>query len=134
MRKKQPVFLAAMLAIFIADWPARASEITDRFDKMAAQLIDAYHAKNPGKTGETVAILPFNCSEALAKQHVGAAASELLTQRMVTLGVFRVVERDQLKRVLEEQSLGLTGAIDTASAASVGRGDGTYLHICVTIG
>lgn len=98
-----------------------ASEISDHLDRMARQLVDGYHAKHPNGAGETLAVLPFNSTETLAKQRVGSAVAELLTQRLVSANVFRVVERDQLRKVLEEQSLGMTGVIETSSATSVGR-------------
>lgn len=44
-----------------------------------------------------------------------------LIARLVNLGQFKVVSRDRLKELLEEQSLSLTGTIDENSAVEVGN-------------
>jgi len=100
---------------------------------MAQEMVTGYHAKRPAATNESLAVLTFDCNERLAKQRVGSAIAELLTQKIISLNAFRVVERTQLDQALREQSLGLTGAIDSASAASVGRLVGAKLMILGSI-
>lgn len=49
-----------------------------------------------------------------------AAADELVTQLLKT-GDFTVIERAQLAAVLAEQKLGATGAVDSSTAARIGK-------------
>ncbi len=69
-----------------------------------------------------VAVLPF--------ENKGAShdLGEIILDKMITVLVnqerFKVMERAQLNRILEEQSLGSSGVIDAATAAQIGKGIG----------
>jgi tetratricopeptide (TPR) repeat protein len=69
-----------------------------------------------------VAILPF--------ENKGASRDlgEIILDKMITVLVnqerFKVMERAQLNKILEEQSLGSSGIIDAATAAQIGKGIG----------
>jgi hypothetical protein len=69
-----------------------------------------------------VAVLPF--------ENKGASRDlgEIVLDKMITVMVnqerFKVMERAQLNRILEEQSLGSSGVIDAATAAQIGKGIG----------
>ena len=133
-KARSNVLLIASLATTIAAAsliPASASEISSQLDGLTQSLTKAYRALQPkaapGK--KTLAILPFNCDPHLAKQRVGFAISELLTHHFVSSAQFSVVERSNLNSVLEEQSLQLTGAIDSASAVKVGKLVGAELLV-----
>lgn len=52
---------------------------------------------------------------------LGSAASDILVTELVKSGKFIVVERDKMAKLMEEQKLGMTGAIDPKTAASVGK-------------
>ena len=59
----------------------------------------------------------FNFKETSEKARAGGfgdAIAEFLTTSLVNLGYFDVVEREQLKKIIEEQSLSQTGALDAA--------------------
>ncbi|MCJ7628066.1 MAG: CsgG/HfaB family protein, partial [Longimicrobiales bacterium] len=53
--------------------------------------------------------------------NLGAAAADELTTQLVKSGVFTVVERSQVNAILEEQHFGLSGAVDAATAAQIGK-------------
>jgi len=88
-----------------------------------AQLNDLANQFITSLTGEgksRLAILPFvdlNGDE----QPVGLFVAEELTIRLYRTGAFEVVERSLLKQVLDEQALGASGALDSQSAAELGR-------------
>jgi len=69
-----------------------------------------------------VAVLPF--------ENKGASKDlgEIILDKMITVLVnqerFKVMERAQLAKILEEQSLGSSGVIDAATAAQIGKGIG----------
>lgn len=56
----------------------------------------------------------------LKEVQVEKDAEGFLMTRLVELGHFQVVERAQIDKVLSEQALGLTGAINESTAAKVG--------------
>jgi TolB-like protein len=70
----------------------------------------------------SVAVLPF--------ENKGAShdLGEIILDKMITALFnqerFKVIERTQLKKILEEQQLGLTGILDASSAAELGKGIG----------
>ena len=62
-----------------------------------------------------VAVFTFKeASEKARAGGFGDAIAEFLTTSLVNLSYFEVVEREQLKKIIEEQSLSQTGALDAA--------------------
>lgn len=73
-----------------------------------------------------IAIVDLGAQGEKAKtQDMGKMAAQWLTTAFVQQGRFDVVERQALKKVMEEQQLGLTGVIDVNTAANLGRVLGT---------
>jgi len=54
-------------------------------------------------------------------QSVGEGMADMLITELVKSGRYQVLERKELNRVMEEQSLGLSGAVTQESAAKVGQ-------------
>lgn len=98
-----------------------ASPISKELGEIAKDLTDGYKVKRPKAAKEPLAIFSFNSDERLAKQRMGFAVAELLTHKFTSLGAFVVVERAELHRVMEEQRLHLTGAIDPKTAVEIGK-------------
>ncbi|MCX5787321.1 MAG: hypothetical protein NTX64_02260 [Elusimicrobia bacterium] len=128
-RRILPIAILALLSGWPSQGWANSSEISLQLDELTHNLTKGYKTRNPRVGKRTVAVLPFNCDSKLAKQRVGFALSELLTHHLVSSTEFTVVERADLSRVLEEQSLQMTGAIDTASAVKVGKLVGAELLV-----
>ena len=73
-----------------------------------------------------IAIVDLESQGEKAKaEALGKIAAQWLTTAFVQQGRFDVVERQALKKVMEEQRLGLTGVIDADTAANLGRVLGT---------
>lgn len=69
-----------------------------------------------------IAIVDLDSQGDKAKQaELGAMASQLLTAEFVKGGRFDVIERQALKKIVEEQQLGLSGLVDANTAAQLGR-------------
>lgn len=51
----------------------------------------------------------------------GASLAEMLTTALINTGHYRIIERKQLEKVLEEQALGQSGALDAETAVVVGK-------------
>lgn len=69
-----------------------------------------------------IAVLDFQLQgEDFASKDMGKIVAEWLITGLVETGRFDVIERRLLETILEEQKLGVTGAIDPNSAAQLGR-------------
>jgi TolB-like protein len=69
-----------------------------------------------------IAIFTFEDSDLDEDQEgYGNTFSEMLTTALIQTNRFQVLERSQLDKILEEQALGLTGAIDEKTAVDVGE-------------
>ncbi len=97
-----------------------AGSATSKLSVLADTLIAEYAAK-AGSTKTTIAVFPFNCEEKLQKQRVGFAASEVMSHRFVASAAFTVVERGEIGRLLSEQRLQSSGAVDSDTAVKLGK-------------
>ncbi|HEY8465018.1 MAG TPA: CsgG/HfaB family protein [Bacillota bacterium] len=75
-----------------------------------------------------VAVLPFDDGAIQGRERwwredwqVGRGVSDELVTALFNTGKFRIIEREQLDRVLKEQHLASTGRIDSRTAARIGR-------------
>lgn len=76
------------------------------------------HAAEPAPL--TVAVLDFTATDS-KQQAAATAASELLSAALANEPGLWMVERSQIEQILGEQTLGLSGLADPATAASVGQ-------------
>lgn len=70
----------------------------------------------------SVAVLPFENKG--ASTDLGEIILDKMITALFTQDRFKVIERTQLDKILEEQQLGLSGIIDASSAAALGKGLG----------
>lgn len=70
-----------------------------------------------------IAVLGFDNNSTFTYwgDNLGAAAADELTTQLVRSGRFTVVERSQVNAILEEQHFGLSGAVNPATAAEIGK-------------
>ena len=69
-----------------------------------------------------IGVIDFDDKSAYGKNRgLGEAASDILITELVKTGKFIVVERDKINKLLEEQKLGLSGAVDPGTAAKMGQ-------------
>jgi curli biogenesis system outer membrane secretion channel CsgG len=82
-----------------------------------------------------IAVLAFenNTTSHIFGDKLGEAASDELTTQLVKAGEFSVIERQQIQAILAEQTLGMSGAIDAATAAKVGKLLGAQLVVVGSI-
>ncbi len=69
-----------------------------------------------------IAVLPFENKG--ASKDLGEIVLDKLTTVLVNQNRFKVMERAQLNKILEEQKLGMSGILDAATAAKIGKGIG----------
>jgi curli biogenesis system outer membrane secretion channel CsgG len=75
------------------------------------------------QTRPRIAVLGFENATAsqIFGDQLGEAASDELTTQLVKSGAFSVIERRQIEDILAEQSMGMSGAVDAATAARIGK-------------
>ncbi|HFE64043.1 MAG TPA: hypothetical protein ENK14_06445 [Caldithrix sp.] len=61
--------------------------------------------------------------------NIGTGLADMLVTQLVKSGDFMVIERQQLAKIMEEQGLGMSGAITPQSAAQVGKLLGVELMV-----
>jgi len=65
--------------------------------------------------------------------NIGTGLADMLVTELVKSGNFMVIERQELSKILEEQGLGLSGAVTPQSAAQVGKLLGVELMVMGSI-
>lgn len=81
------------------------------------------YAQQPMREPITVAVMPFEASvhRDFNRLDVGRQLTNLITDKLVDMGEYLVVERDRISSILAEQDLGTAGRIDPARAVEIGR-------------
>jgi TolB-like protein len=80
----------------------------------------------------SIAVLPFE------SKGIGGALGNIdlldkLIAGFVNTNRFKVIERAQLEKILEEQKLGLSGILDASTAAQIGKGIGVDAVVCGSV-
>ena len=68
-----------------------------------------------------IGVVAFENKAPYAQGRLGETATDILLTELVKSGKFIVVERDKLDKIMAEQKLGQSGAIDPNTAARVGK-------------
>lgn len=100
--------------------PIFAASVGERIGAVSDSLIKDYRQK-AGATKTTLAVFPFTSEPDLAKKRYGFAVSEVMSHRLAASGLFTMVERSELNRVLEEQRLGASGVVENETAVRIGK-------------
>lgn len=64
---------------------------------------------------------------------VGKELADMLTNELAATNAFRIVERDKLDRVLDEQDLGASGRVNPKTSAQVGKLTGAQYLVTGTV-
>jgi TolB-like protein len=71
----------------------------------------------------SIAVLPFE-SKGIGEEIGQVDLLDKLITGFVNIKRFKVIERAQLEKILDEQKLGMSGIVDAATAAEIGKGIG----------
>jgi curli biogenesis system outer membrane secretion channel CsgG len=98
------------------------------------QTINAQNADQMTRIKKRVAVFAFEDKTDhqwhwWSGQPVGQGMADMLVTELVKSGKYRVIERQALEKVMEEQQLGMSGAVTPQSAAQVGQLLGVELAI-----
>ncbi|MFA5857741.1 MAG: CsgG/HfaB family protein [Elusimicrobiota bacterium] len=81
-------------------------------------------------TKESVVVYPFNDSTG---KSLSQAVTDLVINKIINLGRFTIVEREKLQKILAEQQLAMSGAVDENTAVKIGQLLGAKKAIAGTI-
>jgi len=95
---------------------ARFRDLDLQLDQLAAEIAASF----PGQAKIKLALLDFPNLDGKVSD-LGRYLTEELTTRLFRTGRFQLVERQLLKKVLEEQKLGASGLLDENAASRLGR-------------
>jgi curli biogenesis system outer membrane secretion channel CsgG len=103
-------------------------------------LINFANAQDDSKQGlkKRVAVFEFedktdHNSYWWTGQPVGQGMADMLTTELVKSGKYRVMERQAIEKIMQEQNLGQSGAVTPESAAKVGQLLGVELAIVASV-
>jgi TolB-like protein len=116
MKKAILPIVALLIILAPALCAEEAADLDTAFPLMAKKLASA-EVRLPGKR---VAIYGFDVI-GRPEDSYGRYATEKLTHEVVDLGRFLVIERSRLDELLKEQNFSLSGAVDSATAARIGK-------------
>ncbi|NUO83532.1 hypothetical protein HUU05_25950 [candidate division KSB1 bacterium] len=69
-----------------------------------------------------LAVFPFSAVHSDSAEHsLGKTLAEMLTTALINRNNYRIIERNQLERVFQEQALGQSGALESETAVAVGN-------------
>jgi curli biogenesis system outer membrane secretion channel CsgG len=68
-----------------------------------------------------IGVVDFENKTTYGANRLGTSASDILITELAKSGKFIVVERDKMNSIMAEQKLGMTGAINPATAAKIGK-------------
>ena len=102
---------------------------------LMGSLVALYHGPAHAQFKKTkIAVLDFQMQgEQTSSKDMGKIVAEWLITGLVETGRFDVIERRLLEKLLEEQKLGVTGAIDPNSAAQLGKILGVKIIVSGTV-
>ncbi|MEI7637764.1 MAG: FlgO family outer membrane protein [Syntrophus sp. (in: bacteria)] len=95
---------------------ASSSELDKQIDILAKQIISSLDAQKTRK----IAVIEFTSLEGNVSG-LGKYLAEELTTRLFRTGRFLIIERQLMKKMMEEQKLNATGLIDAKTASKFGQ-------------
>lgn len=116
MRKAVIPLVACLFLLAPAVFADEAADLDSAFPLIAKKLAKAEQQM----AGKRVAVYGFDVI-GRPQDSYGRYATEKLTHEVVDLGRFLVIERSRLDEILTEQNFSLSGAVDSATAARIGK-------------
>lgn len=120
MRTAKLAFMAFML-FAPAGISAAQNGIASRIGRIADSLAAGYGKSAAPLEKPAAAVFTFSTAKDLEKQRIGFAVSEMLSHQLAKTGLFQLLERAELNRVLGELKLSMSGAVDQDEALNAGK-------------
>ena len=126
MRKIVLIFLSLIITTSLY----AASEIDKKVDSLVDKTIAAYNELDSKEYRNSLAITELDDNTG---KDLGVGLTELLTTKLSQSKLFRLVERKNLKKLLKEQALSLSGILEPQSAIEVGKLSGADILLVGSI-
>ncbi len=110
---------SAILLVLLGLAPLGAEEADD-FDGAFPLMATRLAAAEAHLTGKRIAVYGFDVIGRPGDSYA-RYATEKITHEIVVQGHFLVIERSRLDEILKEQNFSLSGAVDSATAARIGK-------------
>lgn len=107
MRKKRSLFVAILCIMLVFFSCSLPSVVSVRVEKPPAIPL--------------LGIMEIAVADFKGPERSGSQIATLTQSMLMSAQYFEIMERDQLRRVLEEQNLGMSGVVDEATAAQIGK-------------
>ncbi len=118
MNSSKLVLCSVMILPLMAGCAAQTS--VKMKQDVSANVTEKTESKYTGPR-RRVGVVDFENKTAYGQGRLGQAASDILLTELVKTGKFIVVEREKMAKLMDEQKLGLTGAVDSNTAAQLGK-------------
>lgn len=116
MKKRLAGALAATLALVSCAPGTSIKQKQATSDNVTEHLESKYTGPR-----RRIGVVAFENKAPYAQNRIGNTATDILITELTKTGKFIVVERDKLDKIMEEQKLGQSGAVDPNTAAKVGK-------------
>ena len=111
------IALCLGLALMTAVAGCRSGAVTKEEEKVTIRKFPP----RPRSDRQTLAVVDFADKSGYGKGRIGTAAADILINYLVESKQFRVMERTQIQKVLQEHKLEQSGITDTATAVRIGK-------------
>ena len=118
MNSSKLVLCSVMILPLMAGCAAQTS--VKMKQDVSANVTEKTESKYTGPR-RRVGVVDFENKTAYGQGRLGQAASDILLTELVKTGKFIVVEREKMAKLMDEQKLGFTGAVDSNTAAQLGK-------------
>lgn len=123
------IFFISLTILLFTQLNLKAADLSSELDAIAKTLISNYQTKTSTEEIVAISILPFHTNKKLSKQRTGYALAELLTHSFRKYSQFKIVERIELNKILEELKLNMSGIADPETAVKIGKLSGAKLQV-----
>ncbi|MFC2091230.1 FlgO family outer membrane protein [Elusimicrobiota bacterium] len=90
--------------------------------ELSLNIIESYKNLVDTNSKIRIAVLDFeNISETAKSRNIGESLSEIMVTELINNSFFEIVERKQLKNILEELQLNLSDVFDGANSKKIGK-------------
>ena len=68
-----------------------------------------------------IAVAPFSDAPGILAKGSGGTVADVMVTQLLVLGKYKVIERSQIERIIQEQGLSQAGVVDVSTAQEAGR-------------
>ncbi|MEK6796502.1 MAG: FlgO family outer membrane protein [Spirochaetota bacterium] len=116
------VFITGALLCTAAEKPRDRSMLAQGAEVLAQKIAQSFRREAKEKYKNNIAVFEFSVNGKSAKENgIGNAFTSVLITEIKKTGEFDVIDRANLDKAMKEMELGLSGAVDTATAAQLGK-------------